>query len=77
MANPAPRKMGLRSWKDRAADTAVLQKITCPHEVVYTSTGQPTEYKSMSVTFFVGRFLMVIAGEKDNIKPSCSSTCNS
>ena len=36
--------------------------------MVYTSTGPPTEYK-MSVTLFVSRFLMVMTGEKENVRP--------
>ena len=44
VTTPAPRKRGLKSGKIRMADTTVLHKITWQHEVVYTSTGQPSEY---------------------------------
>ena len=50
---PAPRKRGLKSGNIHTVDTTVLCKITWPHEVVYTCTGQPAEYENMSVTLFV------------------------
>ena len=53
VTTPAPRRRGLNSGMIHTADTTVFHKITWPHEVVYTSTGQPTEYKRMSVTLFI------------------------
>ena len=61
----AHRKWGLKSGKIYRADTTVIFKITWPHEVIYSRTGQCAEYVKMSATlFFFSRFLMVMAGEK-------------
>ena len=37
--------------------------------MINTRAEKPTVYEEMSVTLFVSGFLMVMAGEKDDIKP--------
>ena len=51
------------------ADTMVLHKITWPHELVYTTEGQPIAYDNLSVVLFVSGYLAVIEKEMDFIKP--------
>ena len=68
-ATLAPRKRDLKSGKVQTADTTVLYKITWPHEVIYTCTGQPEEYDQLIITIFVCGFLMVMATEKESIRP--------
>ena len=65
----APRKGGRKSGKIGTADTTVLQKITWPYEVVCTNTVQPTEYEKISVTLFVIGFQIMMASEKENVRP--------
>ena len=75
VTTPAPRRKGLKSDKictaDTAdtADTAVLRKITWPHEVAYTRAGQSAVYEEISISLLVSGYLLVMAGEKDEIKP--------
>ena len=67
---PAPRTKGLKSGKIHTGYTTVLLKITWPHEMVYTSAGQPTVYEKMSVTLFVSGFQTVMAGRKITSSPN-------
>ena len=57
----APRKRGLKFGKLRTADTSVLRKVVCPHEVVYMAAGKPAEYAQLSVPLFVNGYLAVMA----------------
>ena len=52
---PAPmhRQKNLKSGMERTWAPTVLNKITLPHEVVYTSAGKPTSYHDISVTQFI------------------------
>ena len=52
-ATPAQRKKGIKSGMLHMADTLVLKRNTWPHEVVYTSTGQPAANEEMSSVPFV------------------------
>ena len=59
----------MRSIKIQTADTTLLKRITSPHEVVYTSAGQPAVYKDMSDILFVSGYIKVMAGKRDQVKP--------
>ena len=65
----APRKRALKFGKIQTADTTVLCKITWLNEFIYTYTGQPKEYEQMSITLFMKGFLIVMAIEKQSIRP--------
>ena len=64
------RKKGkpLKSGKVRTADSTVIKRTTWPHELVYTSGGEPVTYELISMSQFVTGYLsvmdMVKAGEK-------------
>ena len=64
------RKNGkpLKSSKVRTADSTVIKWITWPHELVYTSGGEPMTYELISMSQFVTDYLSVLdvvkAGEK-------------
>ena len=52
---PAPRcrPKNQKSGMHRTGATNVLNKITWPHEVVYTFDGKPASYQDISVLQFV------------------------
>ena len=58
---------------DRTGSTTVLQKITWPHKVVYTSAGKSTSYQDMIVPQFVYRYLLVMDSEEANIRVQMAS----
>ena len=68
-AAPAPKRRALKSGKVQTVDTTILRKITWSHKVVYTCTGQPVVYDQLSITLFVSTFLMVMALEKESVRP--------
>ena len=59
----------MKSGKTSTADNTLLRKITWPYKAVYTSSGRPSVYEEMSISLFVSGYLMVIAGEKCEVKP--------
>ena len=67
---PAPRRRrrNIKSGMDRTGTTAVLKKITWPHEVVYTSAGKPAAYQDLTVLQFVYGYLLVMESEEADIR---------
>ena len=57
----------MKSGKVHTADTTVLERITWPHEVVYTSAGRPVVNENMRIS--LSGYLIVMAGERDQVKP--------
>ena len=55
-----PRKKQLQSGKLRSADTIIVHKVTWPHELVYTVSGQPAVYDEISIPLFVSSYLAVV-----------------
>ena len=51
----------------------MLNKITWPHEVVYTLAGMPISYQDMSVPQFVYGYLLVMDSEKADIRDQLAS----
>ena len=43
----------LQSGKLRRADSMVIHKAMCPHELVYTAAGHPAVYDKLSIVLFV------------------------
>ena len=68
VTTPAPKRRGLKSGKVCTMDTTV-KRITWPHDVMYTGAGQPKVFEDMSISLFVSGYLMVMAGERDQVKP--------
>ena len=58
----------MKSGMDRTGATTVINKVTWPHEVVYTSDGKPASYQDISVHRFVYEYLIVMDSEEANIK---------
>ena len=61
------RKRALKSGKIRTVDTLVTGKITCPHEVVYNSQGQPDVYDDMSTALFANGYPSVLGEECNEV----------
>ena len=63
------RSKNLKSGMDRRTGAiTVLNKITWPHEVVYTSDGKPASYPDISVLQFVYGYLIVMESKEADIK---------
>ena len=62
---PAKKKSKGTSGKLRTEDTTVVNKITWPHNVLYTAV-----YEEMSSVAFVNSYLAVMAGEMESTKAS-------
>ena len=54
------RQKGLKSGKVRTADSTVVKRITCPHELVYNSGGESVTYDPISMPQFVTGYLSVL-----------------
>ena len=56
------RKRGkpLKSGKVRTADSTVIKHSTWPHELVYTSGGEPVTYEHIAMSQFVTGYLSVL-----------------
>ena len=65
---PATRHKNLKSGMDRTGATNVLNKITCPHEVLYTSDGKPVSYQDITAPQFVYGYLIVMDSEVSDHK---------
>ena len=67
---PSPRQRckNLKSGMDRTGATIVLNKITWPREVLYTSESKPASYQYISVPQFVYGYLIVMDSEMAAIK---------
>ena len=50
----------LKSGLHRTGATMVLNKVTWPHEVVYTSAGKPATYQHISIPLFIHGYLIVM-----------------
>ena len=59
-ALPVSRKRGLKSGKVRTMDSIITRKVVWPHEVVFTTQGQPPVYSEMSLALFVNGYLTCI-----------------
>ena len=60
---PAPRRkkaQALKSGKVRTVDSTVIKRIMWPHELVYTSRGEPVTYELISLPQFVTGYLSVL-----------------
>ena len=73
-APPTHMKWGLKSSKCRIADSLVTKQIVWPHEVVYTSQGQPAVYSELSVALFVSGYFTVLAEVCEDIKDHYAPT---
>ena len=51
-----PLKLG----KVHTADSMVVKKVTCPHELMYTAAGQPAVYEDLSMIVVVSGYLAVM-----------------
>ena len=58
--NQLRRKHRSTSGKLRNADTTVINQILWPHELVYTSSGQPAMYEDLSCMAFVNGYLSLM-----------------
>ena len=58
------------SDKLHTADNTVINRITWPHKVLYTCTGEPVVYEELTSIDFVNGSLMVVAGKSESTKPS-------
>ena len=66
---PAPRwRRPLKSRLQRTGATTVLNKVTWPYEVVYTSAGKPAADQDISIPLFVQGYLMVMDSEEGYIR---------
>ena len=65
---PAPRwRRPLKSGLHRTGATTVLNKVTWPYEVVYTSAGKPATYQDISIPLFVHGYLIVMASDLESL----------
>ena len=58
----------LKSGLHRTGDTTVFNKVTWPHEVIYTSSGKLATYQDLSIPIFVQRYLTVMDSEDGPIR---------
>ena len=58
------RRRGLKSGKVRTTDTLIIKRVKWPHEMVFTSQGQPPVYREMSLALFINGYLSVLAEER-------------
>ena len=65
---PRRRHKNLKSGMDRTGATTVINKVTWPHEVVYTSDGKSASYQDISVPQFVYGYMIVMDSEEADIK---------
>ena len=75
---PAPRRIckNLKSCMDRTGATTVINKVTWPYEVVYTSDGKPSSYQDISVPQFVHGYMIVVDSEETDIKVTMAAYTN-
>ena len=68
--HPAPRRRRkhIKSGMDKTGATTVTNKVTLPHEVVYTSASKLASYQDISVPQFVYEYLIVMDSEQVDIK---------
>ena len=60
---PAPRRRKqIKSGMDQTGATAVVNKVTWPHEVVYTSARKPASYQNITIPQFVHGYLILMEG---------------
>ena len=64
---PRWRKL-MKSGMHRTRETVVLNKVTWPHEVVYTSVNKPATYEDISIPLFVQGYIITMEGEEGPIR---------
>ena len=57
----------MKSGMHSTRATMVLNKVTWPHEVVYTSVGKPATYEDISIPFFVQGYIITMEREEGPI----------
>ena len=72
---PAPRRRrrNIKSGEDRIGTTTILNKVTSPHEVVYTSAGKPDADQDLRVLQFVYGYLLVMDSDEADIRVHMAS----
>ena len=65
---PIYRKRGLKLGNLHTADTVVTKRITWPHEVIYTSQGEPAIYEELSAVLFINGYLTVLVEYTEEVK---------
>ena len=63
----------MKSGMYRAGATSVINTLTWPHDVIYTSDGKPPYYQDISVPQFAYGYLIVMDTKEADIKVKMSS----
>ena len=72
--HPHPRRgNNLKSGMQRTGASTVIHKVTWPHEVVYTSEGNPASYQDLTIPLFVQGYLIVMELEQGPVKKLMST----
>ena len=67
--NSETRESTFEIKKICTTNSIVIRRVTWPHDLVYTSTGQPAVYEELSVTLFVSRYLAGMETVKAALEP--------
>ena len=66
---PSPRhRRPLKSGLHQTRATTVINKVTCPHKVVYTSAGKTATYQDISRPLFVLGYLIIMDTEEGSVR---------
>ena len=66
----------MKSGMHRTRETVVLNKVTWPHEVVYTSVNKPATYEDISIPLFVQGYIITMEGEEGPIRQKMATHLN-